>query len=196
MGNRKYAYVTNNVGDNRDWPRCGNTFTKSDIFGYNYKGEKLAEGFKAWDVFVRYGNGEPVVIDRKKIRKKASGKNLVWHAVRALKEEERERLAKSFRQVERELRYQANSYVWKRHEVERLRKEHDALALADIITRTATDKYLGQLASTALITLGYVAIILPTRYDLLKGGRKPYRIKKGEELVFAKWRKVIPVDGK
>ena len=179
-GNQEYAYVTNIAGVNRDWPRCGNTFNTGDILGYNpNKTNKLQEGFEVGDVLVQYNDGVAVkIIETRK-------DELVRHEVKAITEEEKKTHAKSLRHVERELRYQKNSYVMKRHIVKELLEKHDTVALANIITRSATDKYLEQLASTALITLGYVAIILPTRYDLLKGGHKAYPIKPETKLVGA-----------
>ena len=160
MGNQEYAYVTNMIGDNRDWPKCGNTFHVSAIFGpHKSNTDKLQEGFKKGDVLVEYGNGKAVTIIQN--RQKNAEEGLARYGVRALKEEERERHAKSFQHLERELRYQKNSYVMKRHIVEELLEKHDTLALANIITSIAKDKYLNQLASTALISLGYVEIILP-----------------------------------
>ena len=193
MGNIEYAYVTNNIGDNRDWPKCGNTFNVSAIFGphksknrfgpHKSNTDTLQEGFRKGDVLVRYGNGKAVTIIQN--RQKNAEEGMVRYGVRALKEEERERHAKSFQHLERELRYQKNSYVWKRHKVEKLLEKHDTLALVNIITSIAKDKYLNQLASTALISLGYVEIILPMRYDLLEGGHKAYKMNHDMELVGA-----------
>ena len=111
-GHHKYVYVTNHFGNMRDWPRCGNTFHSSAIFGSNKSTtDKLREGFEDGDVLVEYGNGNALKITQ--TRYIFGEKGLVRYETRPLTEKERGRHMQSLRHVERELRYQKGSYAWK-----------------------------------------------------------------------------------
>ena len=109
-GAHEYIYVTNHLGNNRDWPRGGNTFKKVEIVGSRYiNSNKLATGFAEGDIFVEFGSGKAIILARNKRTR------LVRYVVRELTDKQRDRHAKAFRFVERDLRWRRNSYVMNRH---------------------------------------------------------------------------------
>jgi hypothetical protein len=110
-GSCEYVYVCNLHNNDRDWPRCGNTFKRVEVIGSRYNNSnKLPVGFAEGDIFVEFGTGKAMAIARRKT-------SLRRYVIRKLTNTERESHANSFRMVEGDLRWRRNSYVMKRHAV-------------------------------------------------------------------------------
>jgi hypothetical protein len=113
-GSCEYVYVCNLHNNDRDWPRCGNTFKRVEVIGSRYNNSnKLPVGFAEGDIFVEFGTGKALTIAR---RKTSLRRYVIRKLTNASTRYAPHRVTQSFRLVERELRWRRNSYVMKRYE--------------------------------------------------------------------------------
>ena len=105
-GTNDYVFVCNVLGDTRDWPRVGNTFKRVEVIGARYnRSNKLPGGFREGDCFVEFGSGKTMLICEKE------EEEFKRYTIREATTQERLVHAKSFRLVERDLRWRRGSYV-------------------------------------------------------------------------------------
>lgn len=108
-GTNDYVFVCNVLGDTRDWPRVGNTFKRVEVIGARYnQSNKLPGGFREGDCFVEFGSGQTMLICEKE------EEEFKRYTIREATAQERLVHAKSFRLVERDLRWRRGSYVMQR----------------------------------------------------------------------------------